>query len=130
MPGIEIDFGIDLRAMKEFLERHPDQVKAAIARAIHGAAESAMALAKAEYVPVVTGTLRSSGYVKDPEWGVNEVTVELGFGGAAAPYALYVHEAPPDWGQGKNKYLEKPVIEIGRRIESRLLVELRREFGR
>jgi len=44
------------------------------------------------YVPVNTGTLRSSGTVLPPEIKGSTITVTCGFGGAAAGYAIFVHE--------------------------------------
>jgi len=48
----------------------------------------AKASAAGHGVPVKTGALRASGTVEQPE----PLVVELSFGGAAAPYALAVHE--------------------------------------
>lgn len=72
-------------------------------------AEEIMTDAKQNYVPVVTGDLRRSGFVEEPVVTSKSVTVTLGFGGSAADYAAAVHEAPASWGQGKNKYLTKPM---------------------
>lgn len=72
-------------------------------------------------VPVDTGNLRASGRVERPEVGNGKASVEISYGGAAAPYALIVHEVPPNsggrWGTGMThkagqtfKYLEIPVM--------------------
>lgn len=72
-------------------------------------------------VPVDTGNLRASGRVERPEVGNGRASVEISYGGAAAPYALIVHEVPPNsggrWGTGMThkagqtfKYLEIPVM--------------------
>ena len=69
------------------------------------------------------GTLKTSGHVKTPVIKRRSASVELGYGGAAADYALAVHEFPskhnpPSW-RGKAtlnwnaagtgaKFLEKP----------------------
>ena len=42
--------------------------------------------------PLDTGALRASGMAHPPEVSGTKVTVRLTFGGAAAPYALFVHE--------------------------------------
>lgn len=42
--------------------------------------------------PVDTGALRASGHVKQPVIKHGAITSEGGFGGSAAPYAIYVHE--------------------------------------
>ena len=73
-------------------------------------------------VPVDTGALRSSGRVEAPVMSGREIVVSIKYGGAAAPYALYVHEVPPpgDEGGGRTayhlpptqwKYLEQPLME-------------------
>lgn len=73
-------------------------------------------------VPVDTGTLRSSGQVTLPEQGPRGVSVTIGYGGAAAPYAIYVHERldlnHPNGGQAK--YLEEPVMAAADGIADRL----------
>jgi hypothetical protein len=72
-------------------------------------------------VPVATGNLRASGRVERPVTGKGRASVEITYGGAAAPYALIVHEVPPNtggrWGSGLThaagksyKYLEIPVM--------------------
>ncbi len=48
--------------------------------------------------PVEFGALRRSGHVAPPVLAGPRVSVTLGFGGAAAPYAVYVHETPPPSG--------------------------------
>jgi hypothetical protein len=59
-------------------------------------------------VPVDTGVLRDSAIVQEPVVNGDEVTVELGFGGAASDYAIEQHEnldyKHPNGGQAK--YLE------------------------
>lgn len=70
-------------------------------------------------VPVRTGSLRRSGMVEKPKTVGTRTSVEVTYGGDAAPYALYVHEIPPNsggrWGTGMThksgksyKYLEIP----------------------
>jgi hypothetical protein len=56
-------------------------------------AEKIMADSK-DLVPVDTGTLRSSGVVLPAAITGTTVSVTLGYGGAAAPYARMVHENP------------------------------------
>jgi len=72
-------------------------------------------------VPVDTGSLRSSGRVEAPVMEGFQVVVSIKYGGAAAPYALWVHEVPPPGeGEGRTayhlpptqwKYLEQPLME-------------------
>jgi hypothetical protein len=39
-----------------------------------------------------TGALRATGTVKHPRYGAADISVLMGFGGPAAPYAVYIHE--------------------------------------
>ena len=83
-------------------------------------------------VPVATGTLRSSGEVSPPAVSAHQVSVEIGYGGAAADYALPVHEkieayhAPPT----KAKYLEDPMIAAARGMGSRIAKYVLAELNR
>jgi hypothetical protein len=63
-------------------------------------------------VPVDLGTLKNSGKVKRPKVTKKSVEVDITYGGAAAPYALYVHEDPDArHADGKTfKYLERPFL--------------------
>ena len=95
-----------------------------LASALFLEGEQIMAKSK-RIVPVATGALRASGHVQPPEVVGKRITVVLGYGGAAAPYAVIVHErpathAPPtQW-----KYLETPMNEaipgMARRIARRM----------
>jgi hypothetical protein len=64
---------------------------AAAGSGIAMAAEHVMTKAKLQ-VPVRTGALRGSGFVRAPIWSNGQLSVEMGFGGPATPYALHVHE--------------------------------------
>ena len=77
--------------------------------ALNASGEMVMTISKRDFVPVQTGLLQSSGFVEEAEQEGDMVVTTLGYGGAAREYAVAVHEAPPTWGQGKNKYLSKPL---------------------
>lgn len=71
-----------------------------------------------ELAPSDFGTLRGSGTVLPPEIGLHEVTVVAGFGGAAAPYVVAVHEhlseySPPSWqiAEGASQSVESGAFE-------------------
>lgn len=125
-------------AMRKRLERiagkFPDRVKGAL----RVEAELVMTASKQRFVPVDLGTLRSSGHVNPPERKGDILEITMGYGGAAAAYALAIHEhpsdhSPPSWqgvdvqfspaGRGP-KYLERPLMEaipgMDRRIAKRL----------
>lgn len=81
-----------------------------------------------ELVPVETGALAGSGRVTLPSVNASSVEVEIGYGGAAAPYAIYVHERLDlnhRYPGAKNaraqaKFLEQPVLEAAPKLGDRL----------
>lgn len=85
-------------------------------------------------VPVDTGALKNSGRVEQPKITPRDVSVEITYGGAAAPYALYVHEDPDaSHAPGKTfKFLEKPARErapiFTRKVKERFITYVRRGF--
>lgn len=84
-----------------------------LAAALYRRGEAVMTRSKEEFVPVDTGTLKASGMVRPPVWeGTNVVSVELVYGGPAAPYAVVQHETPTYRHRvGQWKYLETPLLE-------------------
>lgn len=88
--------------------------------------------AQANFVPVDTGALRSSGFVKKIKWkGDDEFRVRAGFGqdsvlnpktgNPTSDYAWVQHETNPN---GKSKYLSQParknIPKLKTNIESRI----------
>jgi hypothetical protein len=62
--------------------------------------------------PVEFGVLRASHDVSKPEISANEVSVKITVGGAAAPYAVHVHEdLEARHSVGQAKFLESTVAE-------------------
>ncbi len=120
-----IDF--DTRQFEAALENFGSKAIRPMAGALYREGTRIMNRSKSEFVPVDTGNLRGSGYVSLPEIEGSSVSVEIGYGGAAAPYAAVVHENPRAGRtggvspQGKKykhyaqvgqwKYLEQPVNE-------------------
>lgn len=118
-----------------------DQAGPAFAQAIYEEAEAVMTTSKEQYVPVDTGVLRGTGYVAPPEQIGPVISVEIGYGGPAAPYALAVHENPragktggfspqgkpyKHWARvGSWKYLELPWKEAMAGLIERLEAKLR-----
>ncbi len=82
-----------------------------VGRALYRAAEKILREAKA-ITPVEFGNLRRSGHIEGPLMTPEGIAVFIKFGGAAAPYAFWVHErlgiyhAPPT----QAKFLEKPFV--------------------
>lgn len=95
-----------------WLDAYADQVRKGVAAGLYQSGLEIMARSQ-EIVPVKTGVLRASGTVLLPETDGNQVSVTLGYGGAATAYAERVHEdllARHHDGQ-EAKYLERPLMD-------------------
>lgn len=114
--------GVELRGMKDVIKmtERVDGGEKILAQALYAEATTVLNESK-KIVPVDTGNLRASGRVEAPVTGKGKASVEITYGGAAAPYALIVHEVPTNsggrWGTGMThaagksfKYLEIPVM--------------------
>jgi hypothetical protein len=105
----------------EVLDSGGEAAKTQVGPALWDVANEVMAEAKRR-TPVETGSLRSSGHVSSPMQLVDGWSVKLAFGGAAAPYAIYVHEdldVHHDAPTGA-KFLEGPVKEADGNIADTL----------
>lgn len=69
------------------LEALKKDVVADVAAGAYAIAEEVMTVSKDVFVPVDTGTLKASGFVKMPEITPTGVSVTIGYGGAARAYA-------------------------------------------
>ncbi len=97
---------------------------AQLGRALREEAEIEMTEAKRR-TPVDTGALRASGHVDEHQINGSDVSVTLGFGGAAAPYALEVHENLEAFHKvGQAKYLESTLAESERFMAERIAKRL------
>lgn len=97
-----------------------------LAAGLYKEAEGIMTLSKQAYVPVLTGALRNSGFVASPRIKTNKASVDLGFGGPAAPYAVFVHENLHAFHHvGQAKYLEIPLLGARRGMPKRLARDVR-----
>ena len=114
--------GIELRGLKTLIQQmeRTEGGEKILAQALDGEATVVLNESK-KIVPVATGNLRASGRVERPITGNGKASVEITYGGIAAPYALIVHEVPTNsggrWGTGMKhaagksyKYLEIPVM--------------------
>jgi len=120
--------------LRTIARRYPDRIPGALYRR----AEAIMTRSKNEFVPVEFGVLRDSGHVNPPTRERTAVRVTMAYGGAAAAYAIAVHEhpsrfSPPSWqgvtvhfasGRGP-KYLERPLFEAVRTLAEDLAADLR-----
>lgn len=103
---------IDQRSLRRVIGKihlKGEEMKRKAATFLFQRGEEVMEESKRE-CPVDTGTLRSSGFVQPPDVERGEMSVLLGYGGAAAEYAVFVHEdLTARHPVGKAKFLEDPI---------------------
>jgi hypothetical protein len=82
-------------------------------------------------VPIDTGNLKISGQLELPKIEGKQIVVDISYGGAAADYALTVHEDMERTYQNgkKSKYLEDPVRRRIKGMDTRLLLAVRKAMG-
>lgn len=116
-----ITFGISgIGAMIEKLDKIGKFSPNAFGEAMYQEAQVEMTEAK-KRTPVDTGTLRASGYVEPPKRSGRNISVTLGFGGAAEAYALYVHEDLEAFHKtGQAKFLESVLKESAPSMADRI----------
>jgi hypothetical protein len=116
-------------AISRVLKRYRQDAADALAGALYMEAEKIMTAAK-ELTPVDTGTLRDSGTVLLPRSEGPVIVQELGFGGPAAPYAVYVHEnLQANHPVGQAKFLEVPFTEAQSGMEDRIATKMKQALG-
>ena len=117
-----------LEALQRDLLRMSKKIIGQLGPALRAEAEIEMTEAKRR-TPVLTGALRASGHVTGPEEGeTSEITVRLGFGGPAAPYALMVHEDMEAFHRnGQAKFLESTLKESAKYLPERIARRLKLE---
>lgn len=125
-----IELSIDAKELTKLLTIGGPKAALALNQGIYREAAHAFAISQEE-VPVDTGNLRASGKLGLPFLEDGQTVVEISYGGAAADYAIYVHE---DLGMrhqvGKNaKFLEGPVKRQTKGMSSRLTLSVRRALG-
>jgi hypothetical protein len=114
-------------ALEKLQEAAPIQGAGAMLEEAH-----AIRAASVEIVPVDQGILRASAEVQGPHFHFGSAFVVVGYGGAAAHYAVEQHEnlkfkhSP---GQ-QAKFLEQPAREAVTGMENRLAQKLRDRFQR
>jgi hypothetical protein len=105
--------GVQLKGLDKLIQQMDRGTKSNqhLARAVYAEATTVLNESK-KIVPVDDGYLKNSGKVEPPHITARETSVEVTYGGAAAPYALYVHEDPEArHAAGKTfKYLEIPAL--------------------
>ena len=117
------------KALQRELKRRAREAPKALAGALFLEAERIMGKSK-RLVPVDTGALRASGHVQTPVIVGKKVSVTLGYGGAAVPYAVIVHERPARHNAPTQfKYLEMPLNEAIPGMAGRIVRRLRRDVA-
>jgi ribosome modulation factor len=123
---------IDMQAAKrirELIERYPDRAIRALSSGMYKEGEIIAGNAK-DICPVDTGTLRDTTTVLLPKIEGDSVLQEIGSGGPAAPYAIYVHEnMNAHHPVGQAKYLEQPFREAQRGLVDRLADHMKKMLG-
>ena len=118
------------RRLRANLRRLGKRAPRVLGKALFAEGEAIMATSK-RLVPVDTGALRSSGNVQLPRREAQGVAVTLSYGGAAAPYAVFVHEIqathrpPTQW-----KYLSTPFNAARQGMAQRLAARVKRDIER
>jgi hypothetical protein len=113
-------FKFDASKVKAVLTGIAKETPQVVANALYAEGQIEMTEAKRR-TPVDTGELRASGYVGEPEIRGRRVTVDMGFGGAASEYAVYVHEDLEALHPvGQAKYLESTLLESAPHMANRV----------
>ena len=125
MPFLSLEVTGLEAVIQQFQHRH-QQLLHALGAALYQEGEAIMTQAK-KIVPHDVGTLESSGDVKPPEYAGDEVSVTLGFGGAAKDYALEQHEnLDYQHDEGRQaKYLEEPAVAAHAGMSERVAQKIR-----
>jgi hypothetical protein len=112
--------------LKAALQAEGKNALRALGGGLYREGEEVMADSKDKYVPVDVGVLRASGFVDLPEYEGTRVTVQIGYGGEAEPYAMEQHERLDfQHTVGEAKYLERPMLEAANGFEARLAADIR-----
>lgn len=105
---IKLEGTRELRALFDQLGQQADPV---VASALRIEAEKVMAKSVRQ-VPVDTGVLRASQTIGEVQGSGDDMTIEMGYGGAASDYAAVQHERTDFRHRvGKAKYLSDPLAE-------------------
>ena len=126
MPQLQIDL-VGADGVRRSLEEIRRIALKAVAGALYQEAELIMS-ESVKITPVDTGALRGTAHVKLPEFTGENVRINFGFGGPAAPYAVDVHENPIYRHKAPTtyKFLEGPALLAVRGLSQRVV----RRIGR
>jgi hypothetical protein len=125
------NFDLDSSKLEEALKALGAKALPTAAGSLYRSAEKVMNISKSQYVPVDTGALMGTGHVEPPNTDDAEVVVQLGYGGPAAPYAIFVHEMNKHYHNGRQwKYLETPLNAALSDIEQALVDDFNEALGK
>ena len=120
--------GLDI--FSKYIEKYGEDAVAGMSMAMYQEAEKIITSAK-QLTPVNTGALHDSGLAQFPDHEGTALKQELGFGGVAAPYAIYVHEdMTANHVVGQAKFLEIPFREAQVGLAERLIRTMRGYLAR
>lgn len=105
------------------------QASQAVAKALYQEGQTIITESR-ERVPVDTGALKNSAFTTTPEREGNTTRVTVGYGGAAAEYALIVHEdLEVRHTVGGPKYLESVINEHAPGFADRIGAQVKGDLG-
>jgi hypothetical protein len=111
-----------IQTLKQFAEKYPDQVAAALYQEAQIEATEMKKRTPVDTTPNAPhpGNLRNSIHVEDPERKGRTISVEIATG-AQAPYAVYVHENPDAYHPvGEWKFMESVLNESRSHMADRI----------
>lgn len=127
------------KSISALLSQYGERAEKSLGAQLYREAQGIMASSQG-LVPVDTGALRSSGYVKEPEREGDQVVVTLGYGGPAAKinpksgestdgYAIHVHENLDAVHKvGTAKFLELPFDQAKSGMAGRIANNIRADL--
>ena len=124
------DYTIQLdgaQALLDMLNNSGDNASAVLSEAITEEAEVIFARSQI-LTPIDTGALRGSGGVSSPvSDGSDAISVDIFYGGPAAPYAKTVHELVQNRHNAPTqaKYLEQPFLEALPEINANIATRIK-----
>jgi len=125
-------YGVEIEAkeLTKILVRGGEKAGRALGQALYREAAIIFEQSQDE-VPIDTGNLRGSGNLGLPSAQGDDIVVEISYGGAAADYALAVHEdMERTYRNGKkSKFLEDPAKRRIEGLDGRLLNAVRKVMG-
>jgi hypothetical protein len=137
-----LEFELNLSALTTALGATAADIRAAAVAELYERAEGIMADSQEHYVPVDEGVLRGTGHVDPPVESAEEISVTMGYGGPAAPYAAVVHEdARAEMARqvdrtlgasriGGWKYLELPMLAAAAHLADQIARGIRRRLAK